>query len=377
MSRQAHNVSSAGAPIPYIRVERLGSGKGRSIAKLLKVPAYAGIGLCVELWEYGVDSAPMGNDGKPDLRGHLPSSPPPAELLAAVLEWEGDAKKLWDALCTFGLCEPKKGSTPARIKGLKRYAAVFKERERDRLRKRNERGASTPSGFRRVSGGTPAGVPGVEEDQEEDQEEDLDLLKEEGPTLPITSVASPAAPSSVGFFPWMRAQRIRRHPELKEESPPPEATLARLAGAEREVGRLELEQRYLAYLEVEYWSTGKPPWHANGFGKTWPSYDPGPKQLAIAEVPPPPPRCELGEPAAVGEYRQVLEQLRVEGNAYAVSQLQQLRPELRDGQLHLVAADRFFCSWVVDHYAALISAKRKHLQLPPALFISEEALCPG
>lgn len=352
-------MTTPAAQVPFLRVERLGLVKCRTLAKLLKLPTYAGFGIGLALWDYGLDVAPIRDDGMPDLRGHLVGDA--AELLAAVLEYEGEPARLWAVLCQVGLCEATKGKTPARIKGLKRYLSVFSERKKERDRwKRRKHSGQTPAEYRR----SPAQL----RPQEEDLDQDQDLLKEEGPALPITSVASPAAPSSVGFFPWMRSTRVKRHPHLSEERPPPQVTLDRLDDAVRQVGRAELEQRYLTYLEVEYWSDGKPPWHANGFAKNWPQCPPAPKQLAIAEVPQAPRRSELGDPGACDAYRTVLEQLRVEGNAYAVSQLQQLRPELRDGHLHLVAADKFFCSWVVDHYTKLVTAKSP----VPVLFTAEE-----
>jgi hypothetical protein len=139
----------------------------------------------------------------------------------------------------------------------------------------------------------------------------------------------------VGFFTWMRSTRVRLHPELKEESPPPQITLDRLADAERQVGRDELERRYRTYLEVEYWASGRPPWHANGFAKNWHSCPPAPKQLPL----------EPG-PAHPLEFLELLQHVREAGESYLATHLATCRASVIDSQLVLNTPDPFFAKYL-------------------------------
>jgi hypothetical protein len=158
-------VTTPAAQVPFLRVERLGLVKCRTLAKLLKLPTYAGFGIGTALWDYGLDVAPIGEDGMPDLRGYLVGDP--AELIAAVLEYPGDPARLWQVLCQVGLCEPAKGKVPARIKGLKRYLSVFTDRKKERDRwKRRKHSGQAPAEHRR----SPAQLRPQEEDQDQDQD---------------------------------------------------------------------------------------------------------------------------------------------------------------------------------------------------------------
>lgn len=70
------------------------------------------------------------------------------------------------------------------------------------------------------------------------------------------------------FFGWLTATRGKKTP-LSESNPGPRCLNTVFGKALTEVGRPELERRYLAYLNDPDWGSKSPPWPWEGFAKRW------------------------------------------------------------------------------------------------------------
>ncbi len=107
--------------LDWIQVEQSAINKGRTMARLLRIPEAHGVGLAVSLIAWGVEQAT-----ERDLSGQIPDDKP-AEVIAAALGWKGDAGKLYTALIRVGFVEKSSGAIEDgfdRVKGLDRYAAA-------------------------------------------------------------------------------------------------------------------------------------------------------------------------------------------------------------------------------------------------------------
>lgn len=126
--------------LPFIQLKQDAIVKARTMARLLKIPAYAGIGLAGELFVWAVDMAPENDDGQVDWSGDL-GKEDPAPLVAAAVGWDGDPDALLAAMIRVGFVQ---ASSPhlrknARVKGLDIYEATHAKALKDRERKRVHR----------------------------------------------------------------------------------------------------------------------------------------------------------------------------------------------------------------------------------------------
>lgn len=129
--------------LPFVQLRQDAMVRARTMARLLGIPAYAGIGLAAELFAWALDMAPEDADGNVDWSGDLGAGDPVA-LVAAAVGWDGDAGALMAALIRVGFVE---GATPranrnARVRGLDCYEATHLKAQKDRDRKRVQRNSS-------------------------------------------------------------------------------------------------------------------------------------------------------------------------------------------------------------------------------------------
>lgn len=116
--------------MPWLKVDKEGTRKGRLLGSLLKVPGTQGIGIVTSLWEWALEIAPEG-----DFSGSIPD----LVLMAAACEWAtDDAPRLAVELQRLGLI----ATTPGlRVRGLDRYRSAW-EKNRRRNGKPTESGSS-------------------------------------------------------------------------------------------------------------------------------------------------------------------------------------------------------------------------------------------
>jgi hypothetical protein len=113
--------------------------------------------------------------------------------------------------------------------------------------------------------------------------------------------------------------------------------------------------------------------------KIWPQRIPAPP-------PPAPAPRDLASPEAGRLWASVLEVIRADGKTYALTWLERMTPsELTGTALRMDCPDRFFASWVDDHYRGLIDAALEQLNAgrtvefqvgpdPPAVAVSGAAV---
>jgi hypothetical protein len=101
--------------LPFLQIPQLDMSRGRTLARILRIPEAHGIGLTVALDAWAVEEAPEG-----DVSG-LIRDPNPAEAVALVVGWDGDSGALLAALERVRLVEDM-GEGPA-VVSVRRYAA--------------------------------------------------------------------------------------------------------------------------------------------------------------------------------------------------------------------------------------------------------------
>jgi hypothetical protein len=126
--------------LPFIQLKQDAIVKARTMARLLKIPAYAGIGLAGELFVWALDMAPEDESGNVDWSGDLGKGNP-AELVAAAVGWEGDQEQLLAAFIRVGFVQAADSHLrkSARVRGLDCYEATHAKALKDRDRKRVRR----------------------------------------------------------------------------------------------------------------------------------------------------------------------------------------------------------------------------------------------
>lgn len=102
--------------LPFLQVPDDVWPKARTLARILRVPEFQGIGLAVALDAWALQCA---TDG--DVSG-LIDDPNPSEAIALAVGWEGDAAVLFAALVRVRLVE--KSPDVARVTTLEKYAAA-------------------------------------------------------------------------------------------------------------------------------------------------------------------------------------------------------------------------------------------------------------
>lgn len=102
--------------LPFLQVPDDVWPKARTLARILRVPEFQGIGLAVALDAWALQCA---TDG--DVSG-LIDDPNPSEAIALAVGWEGDAAVLFAALVRVRLVE--KSPDGARVTTLEKYAAA-------------------------------------------------------------------------------------------------------------------------------------------------------------------------------------------------------------------------------------------------------------
>ncbi len=126
--------------LPFVQLKQDAIVKARTMARLLKIPAYAGIGLAGELFVWALDMAPEFADGTVDWSGDL-GKEDPAPLVAAAVGWEGDPEQLLAAFVRVGFVQApdRHLRKNARVRGLDCYEATHTKALKDRDRKRVQR----------------------------------------------------------------------------------------------------------------------------------------------------------------------------------------------------------------------------------------------
>jgi hypothetical protein len=85
--------------LPFLQVPQLDMSRGRTLARILRIPEAHGIGLTVALDAWAVEEAPEG-----DVSG-LVRDPAPAEAMALAVGWAGDPDEFLAALVRVKLVE--------------------------------------------------------------------------------------------------------------------------------------------------------------------------------------------------------------------------------------------------------------------------------
>jgi hypothetical protein len=104
--------------LPFLQVPQLDLSRGRTMARILRIPEAHGIGLTVALDAWAVDEAPDG-----DVSG-LIRDPAPAEAVALAVGWDGSPEQLLAALVRVRLVE-ETDAGPC-VVSVRRYESALK-----------------------------------------------------------------------------------------------------------------------------------------------------------------------------------------------------------------------------------------------------------
>lgn len=104
--------------LPFFQMTQDALVRARTMAGILKIPAAHGIGLAASLFVWALEMATSD-----DLTGQI-ADENPAEVVAAAVGWDGDAIKLYSAMCRVGFIERSQKLEDGfdRVRGLDRYA---------------------------------------------------------------------------------------------------------------------------------------------------------------------------------------------------------------------------------------------------------------
>jgi hypothetical protein len=236
--------------LPWRSIDDDGETRGRLLGRLLGVHELQGVGMAIALWRAAVE---FSRDG--DFAGEVPSP----EFIAAACSWPTeDAKRLVAALQQVGLI----ATHPAlRVRGLDRYRRTWEKNQNFHRNSAKSR-PRVPS-----TGAKPAKDGAKDEDEDEDEVTTLPAPTQIWPQPPKPK-RQPKPSAAQEFFGWLTATRSSKT-QLSDSSPSPRAINGIFGKALTEVGRHQLEQRYLAYLNDPDWGTKTPPWPWEGFVKRW------------------------------------------------------------------------------------------------------------
>lgn len=241
--------------LPWLSIDADGQTRARLLGRLLGVHELHGVGLAITLWTWALEMSPEG-----DFTGNVPGDP---ELIAAALSWPiGDAPRLIAQLQRVGLIAT---APELRVRGLDRYRRAWEKNQRRNLGNKPEQHKGATSGVRvPVTGANPAPVAPEPARKTETETEKLKTFQPQASKLK----REPKPSAAQEFFGWLNATRGSKTP-LSDSNPGPRAINTVFGKALTEVGRPELEKRYLAYLNDPDWGTKSPPWPWEGFAKRW------------------------------------------------------------------------------------------------------------
>ncbi|MBP6479859.1 MAG: hypothetical protein KA310_03335 [Pseudomonadales bacterium] len=349
-----------GLRIPFLKFHATALPRAKMLARILKVPTYAGYGLCVALWEWAINIAPEHN-GEVDLSGDIYDKDP-ATFIAIGIGYEGNAKKLYDAFGRCGFLTLHTKGTLAHINGLPNYEEVIttkKQRSEQAKRAADARWANyAKQGETRCSSDaqpmlTHAQAMLVDAKMEKEMEMETDARNLRAGT---------------SSFPQGSPQRQLNPQNVVPPEPGPwgkqfcEVYLA-VTGAryrwtaadERYIGDLQAADapfeeglaKWRVALKASENRFQSPKVHTLAdLVKHWNAFP------VAAAAPPPLPTSPL-----VSEYAARLTMLREAGHVYAALQLRELVPEELDGEvLRVRAPDPSLHNWVFDHYWKLGAA---------------------
>lgn len=245
--------------LPWLQVDADGLTRARLLGRLLGLHEHHGVGLALALWSWALEMSPEG-----DFSGNVPGDP---ELLAAALSWPiGEADRLLSNLQRVGLV----ATTPnLRVRGLDRYKRAWEKNQRRNLGIKPENvnplnfGDRVPvtGNMRAGTGAEPAKTGAEPARKTETETEKKDFL---GPETPKPAKKARRLSAAEEFFAWLSARRAEKT-KLSDQAHTIAAVNAVFGRALTDVGRSQLEAKYLAYLDDPDGASKEPPWPWRGF----------------------------------------------------------------------------------------------------------------